>query len=108
MANSLGDSVQSSWSIEGEGPDRLVATWRQTNGCVGQGIATLDQGQLAVRRLVQRLKHNAPSTRREAARALGKLGPKATSAILALARALDDKTSDVRAEAIAALDKICR
>jgi hypothetical protein len=38
--NSLGDTVDGYWDVEGAGPDRLVVRWTQTNGCVGTGIAT--------------------------------------------------------------------
>ena len=38
--NSLGDTVEGHWAVEGPGPDRLVVRWTQTNGCVGTGIAT--------------------------------------------------------------------
>jgi hypothetical protein len=40
VRNSLGDDVSSTWQLEGQGPDRLVVRWTQTNGCVGVGIAT--------------------------------------------------------------------
>ncbi len=38
--NTLGDKVTGTWLLEGDGPDRLVIEWNQTNGCHGQGIAT--------------------------------------------------------------------
>ncbi len=46
MKNSLGDTVDGDWELEGEGPDRLVVRWVQTNGCHGTGVATrkLDRG----------------------------------------------------------------
>ena len=37
--NSLGDKVTGTWRVEGDGPDRLVIEWRQTNGCHGVGTA---------------------------------------------------------------------
>jgi hypothetical protein len=40
MHNTLGDRVDGRWQLEGQGPDRLVVRWNQTNGCVGEGIAT--------------------------------------------------------------------
>jgi len=40
MRNTLGDEVDAIWELEGEGPDRLVVRWEQTNGCRGVGIAT--------------------------------------------------------------------
>jgi hypothetical protein len=39
MRNSLGDSVDGGWQLEGPGPERLVVRWVQTNGCHGQGVA---------------------------------------------------------------------
>jgi len=38
--NSLGDKVTGTWRLEGDGPDRLVLDWQQTNGCHGVGTAT--------------------------------------------------------------------
>jgi hypothetical protein len=38
--NSLGDTVEGRWELEGAGPDRLVVRWSQTNGCKGLGVAT--------------------------------------------------------------------
>jgi hypothetical protein len=38
--NSLGDFVDGGWSLEGDGPERLVVTWNQTNGCHGRGVAS--------------------------------------------------------------------
>ncbi len=38
--NTLGDSVDAHWELEGAGPDRLVVRWNQTNGCHGLGVAT--------------------------------------------------------------------
>jgi hypothetical protein len=40
LSNSLGDSVDGLWEVEGAGPDRLVVRWNQTNGCHGIGEAT--------------------------------------------------------------------
>jgi len=39
-SNSLGDTVDGTWEMEGAGPDRLVVRWSQTNGCKGVGVAT--------------------------------------------------------------------
>jgi hypothetical protein len=38
--NSLGDEVDGHWQLEGDGPERLVVSWNQTNGCHGRGVAT--------------------------------------------------------------------
>lgn len=38
--NSLGDTVDGTWRLKGPGPERLVVTWKQSNGCEGRGIAT--------------------------------------------------------------------
>lgn len=38
--NSLGDTVNANWRLEGAGPDRLVVEWAQANGCRGRGVAT--------------------------------------------------------------------
>jgi len=40
VQNSLGDSVDAHWQLEGPGPDRLVVSWNQTNGCRGRGVAS--------------------------------------------------------------------
>jgi hypothetical protein len=40
MQNTLGDTVEGHWQLEGPGPDRLIVRWNQTNGCVGEGVAT--------------------------------------------------------------------
>lgn len=39
-SNSLGDQVRSTWRLEGQGPERLVTDWSQTNGCRGHGVAS--------------------------------------------------------------------
>lgn len=44
MSNTLGDTVDGHWQIEGPGPDRLVVRWNQTNGCFGEGVATRSGG----------------------------------------------------------------
>ena len=38
--NSLGDEVDGHWQLEGDGPEQLVVSWNQTNGCHGRGVAT--------------------------------------------------------------------
>jgi len=40
VSNSLGDTVDGWWRLEGDGPDRAVVEWNQTNGCHGVGTAT--------------------------------------------------------------------
>jgi hypothetical protein len=40
ISNSLGDSVLAKWELEGAPPRRLTIRWVQTNGCVGEGVAT--------------------------------------------------------------------
>lgn len=40
VKNTLGDTVDGAWELEGSGPDRLVTRWEQTNGCRGVGVAT--------------------------------------------------------------------
>ena len=40
VSNTLGDTVDHTWELEGPGPDRAVVRWNQTNGCRGEGIAT--------------------------------------------------------------------
>ena len=114
MKNSLGDSVESRWQLEGDGPGprRMVVRWQQTNnGCRGEGIATRPGGMLTmirVRRLVAQLKDDDEGLRAAAARALGQLGTVASPAILPLVAALGDSSPQVRQEAGAALAAMSR
>ena len=47
--NSLGDRVESTWTIHGDPPERLELRWSQTNGCHGVGIATRPAARAARR-----------------------------------------------------------
>ncbi len=40
IENSLGDSVDGRWQVEGTPARSLTVRWNQTNGCRGTGIAT--------------------------------------------------------------------
>ena len=65
-----------------------------------------DYAKIAVPRLAAALSNDRPRVRREAAIALGKLGPKASGAVKELQTAMHDEIHDVRTEAIVALAEI--
>jgi hypothetical protein len=109
LRNSLGDTVVGRWRIEETRPVRLVLTWRQSNGCFGEGTALRGGGllvTLTIRRWTQQLQTGSEIERVEAARALGEIGPNALPAIPALTETLGDSSSAVRAAAASALERI--
>lgn len=62
---------------------------------------------LLITKLIERLSYADPITRRNAAGALRLHGDRATPAIPALQRLLDDENKSVRQEAKRALDRLC-
>jgi len=111
MKNSLGDSVDSRWRLEGDGPERMVVRWKQTNGCQGVGTATRPAGlmtRVRVRRLIAQLRDDDEARRAAAARELGELGTAASPAILPLVTALEDRSPLVRRAAAEALATMSR
>jgi HEAT repeat protein len=81
-----------------DGPDEQLAL-RAVDAMDWMGPAATDS-------LIESLKHPSPRVRREAARSLGRQGPKARKAIPALVRSLDDAIPLVRDELARALDHI--
>jgi HEAT repeat protein len=90
-------------SLEADDPMlRLASVW-----ALLQLDPTNDEyAKIAVPRLGAALSVDRPRVRREAAAALGRLGPKASGAVAQLQKALQDDVPEVRLEAVVALAEI--
>ncbi len=73
---------------------------------VGESWAQADPVQAEVERLIGQLKDEDELVRRDAAEALGMIGPEAAPAVEALIEALKDEVAQVRRDAAWALGKI--